>query len=128
MFDLNLLTPLLTKILSKQNQLMLPIIMERIDNVKNMRPWCLHTVNIVLLDTIHIDGVVGLRKVIKKPDKNALEVFFKIGFSKLWSVSFRLNETLLDKTRIIPDNIQNKLSNLGFLDSIVNIPKFIIII
>ena len=105
----NFLTPLLTIILSKQNQAMLPTIIEIIENMKKVFPECLHTLNTVPLNAIHRDGVVGLRNVIKKPVKNPLEACLKEGGVENECVFFELNDILVDRIKTIPEIIQNKL-------------------
>ena len=71
---LNFLKPLLTRILRKQNQVILPIIIEETEKAKNILPLRLQTLNIVPLRAIHNEGVVGLRNVIKNPATNPFEL------------------------------------------------------
>ena len=105
----NFLTPLLTIILSKQNQATLPIIIEVIENMKKVLPECLHTLNTVPLNAIHSDGVVGLRNVIKNPVKNPLEACLKESCVETECEFFAFSDILVDIIKTIPEIIQNKL-------------------
>lgn len=105
----NFLTPLLTKILRKQNQVILPIIIEEIESMKNIFPECLQTLNTVPLNAIHNEGVVGLRNVIKNPVKNPFEACLNEDLSKDKSLCLEFKDILVDIIKTIPDIIQNKL-------------------
>ena len=107
---------------------MLPIIIEDTENMKKALPECLHTLNTVPLSAIHSDGVVGLRNVIKNPVKNPFEACLKEDCMEIECEFFAFNDILVDIIRTIPDMIQNKLYDLGFLVKNVRNPKFIIII
>jgi len=114
--------------LSKQNQVILPIIIEDTDVKKYILPWYLQTLKTVVLSAIHKEGVVGFTKVIKKPVTNPFDVYLFNRF--LESVFFLLsvNDRRLNRIRMTPDTIQNILWKLRCLLNNVNKPKFIITI
>ncbi|BCZ49461.1 hypothetical protein psyc5s11_55280 [Clostridium gelidum] len=111
-----------------QNQLILPIIIEKIEIMKNILPSCLQTLNTVPLSAIHNDGVVGFKNVIKNPVKNPFEAGLTAYLFNSKADFLELKDILVDISKTIPDIIQNKLRDLGFLEKIVRRPRFIIII
>ena len=68
--------------LSKQNQVILPIIIEDTDVKKYILPWYLQTLKTVVLSAIHKEGVVGFTKVIKKPVTKPFDVYLFNRFLK----------------------------------------------
>jgi len=96
--------------------------------MKNILPSCLQTLNTVPLNAIHNDGVVGFRNVIKNPVKNPFEAGLTAYLFNSKADFLELKDILVDISKTIPDIIQNKLRDLGFLEKIVRRPRFIIII
>ena len=125
----NALNPLLARMLSKQNQVMLPIIIDSTENMKNILPRIRQRFNTVPLKAIHKDGVVGLRNVIRKPAKKPLDVYELSLSAKVDLDEFLdLEDSLVNNIKTSPDTIQNNPSNRGWFTKILNKPRFINII
>ena len=100
--------------LSKQNQVMLPIIIDSTENMKNILPRIRQRFNTVPLKAIHKDGVVGLRNVIRKPAKKPLDVYELSLSAKVDLDEFLdLEDSLVNNIKTSPDTIQNNPSNRG---------------
>ena len=75
-----------------------------------------------------MDGVVGFKKVIKKPVTNPFEACLQIAFCNLESERLGFKDILVDKIKKNPDTIQNRPFILVFFVNMVSSPRFIIII